>query len=130
VRAPAGEKSPEELSQTIQDKLSAYASEQGMDMTLNVEIRDWMLRDPSGAWLQTLLNIFGDTTGMEAEPRSSAGSTTAKLLPNAINFGPSMPGETYTGHTSEEFKRVDNLLLDIQMFTEMMARIGNQDSLK
>ena len=130
VRAPAGEKSPEELSRTIQNKLNAYASEQGMDMTLNVEIRDWMLRDPSGAWLQTLLNIFGDTTGMKAEPRSSAGSTTAKLLPNAINFGPSMPGETYTGHTSEEFKRVDNLMLDIQMFTEMMARIGNQDSLK
>ncbi|MGS0466261.1 hypothetical protein ACU8V3_03080 [Cobetia marina] len=101
-----------------------------MDVALNVEIRDWMLRDPSGAWLQTLLNIFGDTTGLDAEPRSSAGSTTAKLLPNAINFGPSMPGETYTGHTSEEFKRVDNLLLDIQMFTEMMARIGNQDSLK
>lgn len=130
VRAPAGEKTPEELSKTIQDKLSAYAKEQGMDMALNVEIRDWMLRDPSGAWLKTLLNIFGDTTGIEAKPRSSAGSTTAKLLPNAINFGPSMPGETYTGHTSEEFKRVDNLLLDIQMFTEMLARIGNQDSLK
>ncbi len=130
VRAPAGEKSPEELSQVIKEKLTAYAREQGMDVALNVEIRDWMLRDPSGAWLQTLLNIFGDTTGLDAEPRSSAGSTTAKLLPNAINFGPSMPGETYTGHTSEEFKRVDNLLLDIQMFTEMMARIGNQDSLK
>lgn len=129
VRAPAGDKSPEELSKTIQDKLSAYAKEQGMDMALNVEIRDWMLRDPSGAWLKTLLNIFGDTTGMDAKPRSSAGSTTAKLLPNAINFGPSMPGETYTGHTSGEFKRVDNLMLDIQMFTEMMARIGNQDSL-
>lgn len=130
VRAPAGEKTPEELSKAIQDKLNAYAQEQSMDMTVNVEISDWMLRDPSGAWLKTLLNIFGDTTGMEAKPTSSAGSTTAKLLPNAINFGPSMPGETYTGHTSGEFKRVDNLMLDIQMFTEMMARISNQDSLK
>lgn len=129
VRAPVGERSPEELASAISDHISAYADEQGVDMEVEVGIRDWMLRDPQGAWLQTLLNIFGDTTGLPADPVSSAGSTTAKLLPNAINFGPSMPGEPYTGHTSEEFKKVDNLMLDIQMFTEMFARIGNQPQL-
>ncbi|MDW5377137.1 dipeptidase [Halomonas sp. HP20-15] len=129
VRAPAGERSPEELAKTIREKLVAYAEKTDTDMQVEVEISDWMLRDPKGAWLQTLLNIFGDTTGLPADPVSSAGSTTAKLLPNAINFGPSMPGEDYTGHTSEEFKKVDNLMLDIQMFTEMFARIGNQERL-
>lgn len=129
VRAPAGERSVEELAEKINDDLVAYAEEQDMNMQVEVGIRDWMLRDPQGAWLQTLLNIFGDTTGLPSDPVSSAGSTTAKLLPNAINFGPSMPGEDYTGHTSEEFKKVDNLMLDIQMFTEMMARIGNQQRL-
>ncbi|ALM51712.1 dipeptidase [Halomonas huangheensis] len=129
VRAPAGERSPEELAAEISDRLNAYGEEQGTDMQVEAAIRDWMLRDPQGAWLQTLLNIFGDTTGLPADPVSSAGSTTAKLLPNAINFGPSMPGEPYTGHTSEEFKKVDNLMLDIQMFTEMFARIGNQPQL-
>ena len=48
---------------------------------------NWMARDPKGAWLATLLNIFGDTTGLEAKPVPTAGSTTAKLMPNAINFG-------------------------------------------
>lgn len=129
VRAPAGERSPEELTKTIREKLVAYAEKTDTDMQVEVAISDWMLRDPKGAWLQTLLNIFGDTTGLPADPVSSAGSTTAKLLPNAINFGPSMPGEDYTGHTSEEFKKVDNLMLDIQMFTEMFARIGNQERL-
>ncbi len=129
VRAPAGERSPEELAKAIREKLTAYAEKTDTDMQVEVEISDWMLRDPKGAWLQTLLNIYGDTTGLPADPVSSAGSTTAKLLPNAINFGPSMPGEDYTGHTSEEFKKVDNLMLDIQMFTEMFARIGNQERL-
>lgn len=129
VRAPAGEQSVEELAEEINHQLAAYTEEQDMSMQVDVELSDWMLRDPQGAWLQTLLNIFGDTTGLPADPVSSAGSTTAKLLPNAINFGPSMPGEDYTGHTSEEFKKVDNLMLDIQMFTEMMARIGNQQRL-
>jgi predicted dipeptidase len=129
VRAPKGETSPEELADTIEQKLVNYAKQQDIDMQVAVEIGDWMLRDPQGAWLQTLLNIFGDTTGQKAEPISSAGSTTAKLLPNAINFGPSMPGEEYTGHTDREFKKQDNLMLDIQMFTEMFARIGNQERL-
>lgn len=49
-----------------------------MDVQVEVQIRDWTLRDPQGAWLHTLLNIFGDTTGEKAEPISSAGSTTAR----------------------------------------------------
>ncbi|WP_048307846.1 dipeptidase [Halomonas sp. PR-M31] len=129
VRAPKGDQSVEELAQSIDDKLAAYAQQNDLDMDVDIEISDWMMRDPQGAWLQTLLNIFGDTTGQKAEPIASAGSTTAKLLPNAINFGPSMPGEEYTGHTANEFKKVDNLMLDIQMFTEMLARIGNQEQL-
>lgn len=129
VRAPKGEQSVEALAQNIDDKLMAYAQQNDVDMNVDIEISDWMMRDPQGEWLQTLLNIFGDTTGQKAEPIASAGSTTAKLLPNAVNFGPSMPGEDYTGHTANEFKKVDNLMLDIQMFTEMLARIGNQDQL-
>lgn len=66
VRAPKGEASPEELANTIEQKLLNYAEQQDMDMQVEVEISDWMLRDPQGAWLQTLLNIFGDTTGQKA----------------------------------------------------------------
>jgi len=51
-----------------------------------------MARDSKGAWLATLLNIFGDTTGLDAKAVPTAGSTTAKLMPNAINFGPAMCG--------------------------------------
>ena len=86
---------------------------------------DWMARDPKGAWLSTLLNIFGDTTGLEAKPVPTAGSTTAKLMPNAINFGPAMPGKKYTAHNAKEFKEVADLDADMQMFTEMLVRIGN-----
>jgi acetylornithine deacetylase/succinyl-diaminopimelate desuccinylase-like protein len=87
-----------------------------------------MYRDPTGAWLKTLLDIFADTTGIDAGPVSSAGSTTAKLLPNGVNFGPNMPGDQYMGHVANEFKRLDVFKLDLQMFTEMMVRIGNLES--
>ena len=55
----------------------------------------------------------------------TAGSRTAKLMPNAINFGPAMPGEKYTAHNAREFKEVVDLDADLQMFTEMLVRIGN-----
>ena len=84
-----------------------------------------MARDPKGAWLSTLLNIFGDTTGLEARPVPTAGSTTAKLMPNAINFGPAMPGKKYTAHNAKEYKELADLDADMQMFTEMLVRIGN-----
>ena len=46
-------------------------------------------------------------------------------MPNAINFGPAMPGKKYTAHNAKEFKEVVDLDADMQMFTEMLVRIGN-----
>jgi acetylornithine deacetylase/succinyl-diaminopimelate desuccinylase-like protein len=46
-------------------------------------------------------------------------------MPNAINFGPAMPGKKYTAHNANEFKEVVDLDADMQMFTEMLVRIGN-----
>lgn len=75
--------------------------------------------------LATLLDIFGDTTGLEANAISTAGSTTAKLMPGASNFGPAMPGKKYTAHNAKKFKEVADLDAHMQMFTGMPVRIGN-----
>jgi acetylornithine deacetylase/succinyl-diaminopimelate desuccinylase-like protein len=80
---------------------------------------------PKDAWLSTLLDIFGHATGLEAKPASTTGSTTAMLMPNAINFGPAMPGKKYTAHNANEYKEISDLGADVQMFTEMMVRLGN-----
>jgi len=41
----------------------------------------------------------------------------------------SMPNEKYSGHNVNEFKRVDQFLLDLQIITEMIARIGQMPNL-
>lgn len=124
IRAPRG-MTKEELKSAIEGKLTDWAATADASVTFDVQTTDWMYRNPDGAWLNTVLSIFGDTTGLPAEPVSSAGSTTAKLLPNAINFGPNMPGDKYMGHNVNEFKRLDVFRYDLQMFTEMMVRISN-----
>ncbi len=124
VRMPRGN-TPEALSAATQAKVRAWGAANGIAVEVAHTQGNWMARDPKGAWLSTLLNIFGDTTGLPAAPVSTAGSTTAKQMPNAINFGPAMPGKKYTAHNANEYKEVADLDADMQMFTEMLLRIGN-----
>ncbi|WP_116314281.1 dipeptidase [Cupriavidus taiwanensis] len=128
VRMPRG-RTPDELGGKITKRIFGWAATHG-PVEIKYDQGNWMARDPKGAWLSTLLNIFGDTTGLEAKPVSTAGSTTAKLMPNAINFGPAMPGKKYTAHNAREYKEVADLNLDMQMFTEMLVRIGNLDKMQ
>ena len=129
VRMPRG-KTPDALRGEIAGKINAWASANHVALEITHDQGNWMARDPKGAWLSTLLNIYGDTTGLDAKPVPTAGSTTAKLMPNAINFGPAMPGKKYTAHNANEYKEVPDLDLDMQMFTEMLVRIGNLQSMQ
>ncbi|PIF20646.1 MULTISPECIES: dipeptidase [unclassified Acidovorax] len=124
VRMPRGN-TPEALAKATTERIKAWGAQAGVAVEVDHSQGNWMARDPQGAWLATLLNTFGDTTGLEAKPVPTAGSTTAKLMPNAINFGPAMPGKKYTAHNAKEFKEVADLDADMQMFTEMLVRIGN-----
>lgn len=124
VRMPRG-RTPEALVQATTARVKAWGAKASVPVEVDHQQGNWMARDPKGAWLATLLNTFGDTTGLEAKPVPTAGSTTAKLMPNAINFGPAMPGKKYTAHNAKEFKEVADLDADMQMFTEMLVRIGN-----
>ncbi|SEL43347.1 dipeptidase, putative [Variovorax sp. YR750] len=124
TRMPRG-RTPEELKAQVTAKINEWAGANKAAVEIKYDQGNWMARDPSGQWLTTLLNIYGDTTGLEAKPVSAAGATTAKQMPNAISFGPGMPGKKYTGHNAKEYKEVPDLDADLQMFTEMLVRIGN-----
>ena len=124
ARMPRG-KSPEQLKAEVEKGIANWSAAAKVPVKIDYTQGNWMARDPKGAWLSTLLNIFGDTTGLDAKPVPTAGSTTAKLMPNAINFGPAMPGKKYTAHNALEYKEVPDLQADMQMFTEMLVRIGN-----
>jgi len=124
TRMPRG-RTPEELKAQVTAKINDWAAANKATVEIKYDQGNWMARDPSGQWLTTLLNIYGDTTGLEAKPVSAAGATTAKQIPNAISFGPGMPGKKYTGHNAKEYKEVPDLDADLQMFTEMLVRIGN-----
>lgn len=123
-RAPRG-KEPEQLIGEISEKLAAWRDRRGIPLTFDINIKRYMYRDPKGLWIKTLLDTFTALTGLAPKPRSSNGYTSARQLPNGIQFGPGMPGERGTAHKKNEFKTLSNFLRDVQILTETFLRLGN-----
>ena len=123
LRVPKG-KSPEALKAEIADKISAWSKKTKVAATFDYSIAEPMYRNPEGEWVKALLAVSTENLGMEHKYGTSAGATSVHELPNGVQFGLARPEVKYTGHTDNEFKTVDQFLLDLQIVTEMMGRIG------
>ncbi|AUG06798.1 dipeptidase [Pseudomonas sp. S09G 359] len=123
LRVPKG-KSPEKLKAEIADKLSAWDKQTKVKVDFTYSVAEPMYRNPEGEWVKALLAVATENLGMEHKFGTSAGATSVHELPNGVQFGLARPEVKYTGHTDNEFKTVDQFLLDLQIVTEMMGRIG------
>jgi len=123
LRVPKG-KSPETLKSEIAGKLDAWSKKSKIAPTFDYSIAEPMYRNPEGEWVKALLAVATENLGMKHEFGTSAGATSAHELPNGVQFGLAMPDVKYTGHNDNEFKTTEQFLLDLQIVTEMMGRIG------
>ncbi|TFB42127.1 dipeptidase [Pseudomonas sp. F01002] len=123
LRVPKG-KSPETLKTEIADKLDAWSKKTHVAVAIDYSIAEPMYRNPEGEWVKALQAVASENLGMEHKFGTSAGATSVHELPNGVQFGLARSEVKYTGHTDNEFKTVDQFLLDLQIVTEMMGRIG------
>ena len=127
LRRPLG-KSSDTLKQQISD---AYQQWQ-QNSHLKAEIKEIYIGEPlmvqNAPHVPTLLNVFDHFTDISnPKPIAIGGSTNAKLFPNAVSFGPSMPNTEYTGHSEHEFITEQQFRLTLAMYTAMMVDIaGNK----
>lgn len=123
LRVPVG-KPTETLKTEIADKLAAWSKKSHVAVAFDYSIDEPMYRNPEGEWVKALLAVASENLGMEHKYGTSAGATSVHELPNGVQFGLAMPDVKYTGHNDNEFKTVEQFLLDLQIVTEMMGRIG------
>ncbi|MBV4485639.1 dipeptidase [Pseudomonas sp. SWRI153] len=123
LRVPKG-KSPEKLKAEIAEKLDAWSKKTKVAVAFDYSVAEPMYRNPEGEWVKALLAVASENLGMKQEFGTSAGATSVHELPNGVQFGLARPEAKYTGHTDGEFKTVDQFLLDLQIVTEMMGRVG------
>jgi dipeptidase D len=123
LRRPQG-KSSEQLSNEIN---AALAQWQGAHLQLaNVQMRigePWVQQD--APQLPVLLGVFSHFTGTkDPKPVAIGGGTNSRLFPHAVSFGPAMPHTVYTGHSEHEFITTKQLLLNLEMYTAVMAELA------
>ncbi len=123
LRVPVG-KTTAALKAEIADKLAAWSKKSQVAVAFDYSIDEPMYRNPEGEWVKALLAVASENLGMEHKYGTSAGATSVHDLPNGVQFGLAMPDVKYTGHNDNEFKTVEQFLLDLQIVTEMMGRIG------
>lgn len=123
LRVPKG-RDIAELQQDILDRLNEWSALSNLPLDLQLSIAEPMFRNPEGQWIQTLLDVATENLNLPREFMSSDGATSIHDLPNGVQFGLAMPGVKYTGHTDNEFKTIEQFEMDLQIVTEMLARIG------
>jgi dipeptidase D len=75
----------------------------------------------------TLLKIFKHYSGMKnVKPITIGGGTHARLLPNGVNFGPSMPGSIYTGHSAHEFVEQEEFLIGLKIHMAALIELAGK----
>ncbi len=129
LRLPVG-REPAALVDQLRNTLNAWASENEITMQLDISASDPMYRNPEGAWVNALLDIAVENLNIPREFGSSAGGTSIHDLPNGVQFGLALATEKYTGHNANEFKTVEQFLLDLQIATEMFAKLGTMPALQ
>ncbi len=79
----------------------------------------------SAPHVPVLVDVYRHYTGQrDAGPVAVGGGTQARLLPNGVNFGPSMPGAAYTGHSDHEFVTVEQFRLNLTMQAAMLVELA------
>jgi dipeptidase D len=126
IRSPVG-RSQEELEQSMRDAVAQWQARSGV---ADVEIRVFtsqpyhLRRAPH---IPVLLDIFEHFTGQpDPQPISIGGGTHARVMPNGLNFGPTMPGDEYTGHTEHEFISREQMRLNLKMYTAMLVELAGE----
>lgn len=126
LRRPRGKAAPV-LEGQFKAAFDAWKTRQGSDVagaTLVTQLGEpWVRGD--APQLPVLLDVFAHYTGSaDARPVSIGGGTNSRLFPNAISFGPGMPGAVYTGHSEHEFISEKQLLLNLQMYTAVLVELA------
>lgn len=125
LRRPVG-RTKKEVETSILEAVEAWSKKSHVPVALKTNVNEPHYVD-GAPHIPVLLGIFAHYTGQpDPKPISVGGGTHARLLPNGVNFGPGMPGEVYTGHSEHEWIGRDRMLLNLEMYTAMLAELAGK----
>jgi dipeptidase D len=123
IRRPQG-KTAEQLTNEINAALAQWQGAHVQLANISAQIGDpWVQKD--APQLPVLMKTFAYFTGVkDPKPLAIGGGTNSRLFPHAVSFGPAMPHTVYTGHSEHEFITTKQLLLNLEMYTAVLAELA------
>ena len=76
--------------------------------------------------VQTLCNIYNTSTSSCLSPIAIGGATYARAFPNCISFGANMPGAKDMCHQTDEFIKIDDLLLTSKIYARAIDTLAKE----
>ncbi|AAZ26266.1 dipeptidase [Colwellia psychrerythraea] len=124
IRRPVG-KSTKQLEREISSTLTKWQQQNQITLVdVSNEINEPFVQK-SAPQIDTLLDVFSFYTNItDAKPISIGGGTNSRLFPNAVSFGPSMPGTVYTGHSEHEYITMEQFVLTLKMYTAVLIELA------
>jgi len=123
LRRPVG-RTAEQVRAAIDSAVAGWRTRTGVAAEVQTYVGDPHLAS-AAEHVPVLLATFRHYTGQsEAAPISIGGGTHARLVPQGVNFGPAMPGETYTGHSEHEYLTRAQFLLNLRMVTSILVDLA------
>ena len=124
IRRPSG-KTTKQLELEINTTLAEWQQKNQVTLLdVSSEINEPFVQS-NAPQIDTLLEVFSFYTGIaDAKPVSIGGGTNSRLFPNAVSFGPSMPGTEYTGHSEHEFITMEQFVLNLKMYTAVLIELA------
>ncbi|MGI2140724.1 dipeptidase [Shewanella baltica] len=124
LRRPVG-KTPELLTKQAREALALWQEKHQVQLADIESYWGEPMVMKGAPQQQTLLDVFAHFTGIvDPKPVAIGGSTNSKLFPNALSFGPAMPGVEYTGHTEKEFITHKQFMLNLKMYTAAFIELS------
>ena len=100
--------------------VKAKMAENGFTL-LNDKMKEPHHVDGDSHFVQTLLRVYEDYTGLKGECQSTGGGTYVHHLKNGVAFGAAMPGTDNRMHGADEFAVIDELLISAKIFAQVIA---------
>ena len=113
----------------ITDIGSAFMKNTSTYPNLDFDISNYMpglYIDPNSKLVQSLCNIYNEETNSNCTPIAIGGATFARAFPNCISFGANFPGNKDMCHQTDEFIKIDNLLLSCKIYAKAIVFLTNE----
>jgi succinyl-diaminopimelate desuccinylase len=125
VRFPLG-LGLDDIKGAVERRLKKFNERTGCALSSTARGMPPILADVNSELVRTLVYSFNSSTGIAAEPVTTGGTSYAKVFPNAVAFGPLMPGQEKLDHAQNERFPTDQLTRNAGIFATAMLLLAGQ----